>query len=223
MNNNWNNINGSYTSEVSQPKGAICWLHGLGANAKDFKVLADLITSGSDLAINWFLPQASSMAVTINQGMVMPAWYDIYSLDDFLAQDLAGMQTTAKMLINWCLQQMALGISPENIILIGFSQGGAQALYTALTAEFVLGLVIGIGTYLPVAYHLETIQLTEVDIIMLHGRDDEVISPTVAQASVNKLNMLLPHTVELNWYNTGHNICHEQLNKLLSIIQAKLG
>lgn len=219
MNNNWNHVNGSYKAEAVNPKGAICWLHGLGANAKDFKVLADVITSGSKLAINWFLPQAPSIAVTINQGLVMPAWYDIYSLDDFLQQDLAGLQTTATMLINWCLQQMEQGIKAENIILIGFSQGGAQALYTALTAKFVLGLVIGIGTYLPVSYHLETIDLTAVKVKLLHGRFDEVISPALAQASTNKLNEMLPEKAVLEWFNAGHNICHDQLNKLLDIIQ----
>ncbi len=68
----------------------IVWLHGLGAPAEDFKFLADNMPMPENLGVKFILPQAPAQSVTLNGGMVMPAWYDIVGLDRNSPQDIDG-------------------------------------------------------------------------------------------------------------------------------------
>ena len=115
----------SWSLSSDKAKKAICWLHGLGASSADFKEFVNAINQYADIGCNWYLPQADNIAVTINNGYVMPAWYDIYSLTDFSQQDIKGMQVSAEKLAKWVDMQHARGISAENVSIVGFSQGGA--------------------------------------------------------------------------------------------------
>ena len=46
-------------------------------------------------------------------------------------------------------EEIKLGIKPERIIVGGFSQGGAVALYTALTREPNYAGIVALSTWLP--------------------------------------------------------------------------
>jgi phospholipase/carboxylesterase len=60
---------------------AVIWLHGLGADGHDFAPVASQLGLPDHLAPRFVFPHAPAIAVTLNGGMVMPAWYDIVSLD----------------------------------------------------------------------------------------------------------------------------------------------
>ena len=76
----------------------IIWLHGLGAPAEDFKFLADNMSLTENLGVKFILPQAPAQSVTLNGGMVMPAWYDIVGLDSNAPQDIDGALCSCKKL-----------------------------------------------------------------------------------------------------------------------------
>ena len=68
-------LNNPYTTKV--PEHSIIWLHGLGADGHDFEpIVAELNLS---IAIRFIFPHAPEIPVSINNAMVMPAWYDIKS------------------------------------------------------------------------------------------------------------------------------------------------
>lgn len=56
----------------------VIWLHGLGASGHDFEPVVPLLGCPNT---RFVFPHAPEMPVTINMGMVMPAWYDIKTLD----------------------------------------------------------------------------------------------------------------------------------------------
>lgn len=60
--------------ETSQnPKAAVIWLHGLGADGNDFvPIIPELDLTGCP-GIRFVFPSAPSMPVTVNGGYVMPA------------------------------------------------------------------------------------------------------------------------------------------------------
>ena len=72
--------------ELESPLGvevnaAVIWLHGLGADGNDFVPIVPQLATPDNFGIRYVFPHAPSIAVTINNGLVMPAWYDIKGLD----------------------------------------------------------------------------------------------------------------------------------------------
>ena len=62
------------------PNGSVIILHGLGADGNDFVPLVDHLGLHNEHNIRFIFPHAPKQPVTVNQGMVMRAWYDIHSL-----------------------------------------------------------------------------------------------------------------------------------------------
>lgn len=136
---------------ADNPQYSIIFLHGLGADANDFAPFAQELQLPEDVAIRFVFPNAPVLPVTLNNGIKMPAWYDILGLDRNSNQDEKGIKQSEQMIQQLIEQQIKHGIASENIFLGGFSQGGAMALHTGLRYPEKLGGIIALSTYLPLA------------------------------------------------------------------------
>ena len=123
------------------PSFSVIWLHGLGADGNDFiPVLPYLNLNG--LATRFVFPNAPAIPVTINSGMVMPAWYDIRAGDLSTRHDQDGIRLSARQIEGLLTREKERGIPAERIVLAGFSQGGAIALHVGLRhAEQLAGVI----------------------------------------------------------------------------------
>ena len=65
----------------AQATASVIWLHGLGASGHDFEPIVPELQLPADLAVRFIFPHAPQIPVTVNGGMVMPAWYDILAMD----------------------------------------------------------------------------------------------------------------------------------------------
>ena len=63
------------------PEIAIIWMHGLGADGNDFVPMVRELDLTGLPGIRFIFPHAKTMPVTINNGYVMRAWYDITGLE----------------------------------------------------------------------------------------------------------------------------------------------
>ena len=217
----WKLTDKGYEIKHANAHCAVCFLHGLGANALDFVEIANNVILQFNGGVNCLLAQAESIPVSINQNLVMPAWYDIYSLTDFAKQDVKGMESSAKKIASWVQCQNRQGVDAKNIFLIGFSQGGAMALFSVLSGIVKIGHVIGIATYLPAAQHLSRIKcFTDFKLSLMHGKHDSVINPAVAIASSKKLSEILSKKINIEWSNSDHSITLEQIKSLMDILQS---
>ena len=70
------------------------------------------------------------MPVTVNGGMVMPAWYDIMEMEIDRRVDTEGLISSAAMIEQFVDRELERGLDEKNIIIAGFSQGGAVAELT---------------------------------------------------------------------------------------------
>ncbi len=139
---------------VQKAQACMIWMHGLGAGADDMAGLAKQLPL-KHMPVRHVALNAPVRPVTLNQGMSMPAWYDItgFSLTD--REDKAGILASEQIILDVIKAQIADGFSPSTIFLAGFSQGGAMALFTALRTEVALGGVIALSAYLPLASECE--------------------------------------------------------------------
>ena len=168
----------------------VIWLHGLGADGYDFEPIVPELNLPEHFAIRFVFPHAPMMAVTINNGYVMRAWYDIKAMDIGSEQDAAGIRLSQDELEKLIQQQMEQGIPSERIVLAGFSQGGAIILQTGLRYTHRLAGLMALSTYLPLAdtlSHEKSMQNSQVPIFYGHGDSDPVVPPQLAYLSRSRL------------------------------------
>ena len=134
----------------TEANACVIWLHGLGADGYDFVDIVPSLTLPQGNGIRFIFPHAPSRSVTLNGNMVMPAWFDIFALDIHAKIDEVGITHGESLIQELINEQIESGIPSNRILLIGFSQGGALALYTALCAKIPLAGVAGLSTYLPI-------------------------------------------------------------------------
>ncbi|MET0231832.1 MAG: carboxylesterase, partial [Rhodanobacteraceae bacterium] len=77
---------------AANPRHAIIWLHGLGADGNDFKPIVPELVDRNWPPLRFVFPHAPVRAVTVNGGMRMRAWYDILGAQIAAQQDVAGIR-----------------------------------------------------------------------------------------------------------------------------------
>ena len=197
-----------------QAQHSIIWLHGLGADGQDFVPLAEQMELS--VPVRYIFPHAPMRPVTINGGFVMRAWYDIVGQNINAQQDAAGIRASQLLIDTLIAEEVAHGITPQNIFLAGFSQGGAIALHTALRQTVPLGGVLALSTYLPLA-EIAANELHEqtrtTAVFMAHGRNDPVVPYALGVASREALQKF-GYTVEWHEYPMQHSVCEDELGDI---------
>ena len=124
-------------------EGSVLWLHGLGASGHDFEDIVPLLGRPRT---RFVFPHAPQRAVTINMGLIMPAWYDILSLGSRALEDERGIRASAALIEALIAREEQRGVPSSRTILAGFSQGGALALFVGTRyARPLLGLMVFSG------------------------------------------------------------------------------
>ncbi|HSJ47845.1 MAG TPA: alpha/beta fold hydrolase [Gammaproteobacteria bacterium] len=207
----------------TSPTASVIWLHGLGASGHDFEGLVPelgLVEQG----VRFVLPHAPELPVTINQGYVMPAWYDVVGLDLTAHQDAAGIQRSAGRVADLLVREIERGVPARRILLAGFSQGGAVALHTALRYPQRLAGVLALSTYLPladtVAKEMDAVQ-QGLPVFFGHGDRDEVIPLPVGARSRDRLEDL-GCVVEWHGYPMAHSVCMEEVADIRAWLTQRL-
>ncbi|KAJ1955519.1 hypothetical protein IWQ62_005510, partial [Dispira parvispora] len=111
-------------------------MHGLGDSGHGWApVFRDI--RGFLPHVKFIFPHASVQPVTLNGGMAMPSWYDIFTLDKINAkEDREGMLRTIAHVNELITEEIETSkLSSDRIVVAGFSQGAAMALLTGLTSE----------------------------------------------------------------------------------------
>jgi phospholipase/carboxylesterase len=206
------------------PTAAVILLHGLGADGHDFAGLAPELDLKGCPGIRFVFPHAPSIAVTVNGGYSMPAWYDITGTDLVSDQDAAGIQTSEQAVVALIANEIQRGIASEHIVLAGFSQGAAMALHTALRLPFPLAGIIALSGYLPLAERLGAERQganAHTPIFMAHGRGDTVVIPRRGEETRDAL-LALGHPVEWHSYATEHNVIPEEIDDMAAFLRRVL-
>ena len=208
---------------AARPDAAVIWLHGLGADGHDFEPIVPELRLPASLRLRFVFPHAPARPVTINQGMRMRAWYDIFQLGGG-AEDEPGIRASERLLNELVAQQKAQGIAARRIVLAGFSQGGAIALQAALRHPERLAGVLALSTYLPLASKLAAERSpanADLPIFMAHGRYDDVIPPARAEQSARALAEL-GYPVEWATYSMPHSVCAEEIAHIAEFLVRNL-
>jgi len=191
----------------------VIWLHGLGADGHDFVPIVPELAFKTKHQTRFIFPHAPVRPVTLNQGYVMPAWFDIVAIDQESVQDEAGIRATAAQIYDLIEQQQQRGIASERIVLAGFSQGGAIALHLGLRYPQALAGILALSTFLPLEHTLvgeRSAANREIPIYMAHGEYDPIVPLALAQLSHAHLSELGYH-VDWHEYPMEHSVSPEEI------------
>ncbi|MFQ5468933.1 MAG: alpha/beta hydrolase [Gammaproteobacteria bacterium] len=214
--------------EINPEKPADCsmiWLHGLGADGNDFVGIVEQLDLPRNRNIRFVFPHAPMQPVTINGGHIMRAWYDIDSLEFVNREDEQGIRASAEAVTELIENEVNRGISSRNILLAGFSQGGAIALHLGLRHPEPLGGILALSTYLPVADKVnkeKSPAQADMPIMMAHGSVDDVIPVQLARQSSETL---ISMGFDLQWhqYAMSHMVCPEEIRDISAWISTLIG
>ncbi|MCP3679506.1 MAG: carboxylesterase [Gammaproteobacteria bacterium] len=197
-------------------KKTLIWLHGLGADGNDFVPMATQLNINNQLGLRFIFPHAPVQRVTLNMGMEMPSWYDIYGLAEDSPQDNQGVVQAQGWINELIKRENERGISTDKIIIGGFSQGGALALATALQHPQALAGAAVLSCYLPIAEQI-LLNLAPANqalpIFIAHGRQDNVVQYDWGKQTHNYLRN---HHYPVEWhdYPMAHTTCAEEIKAM---------
>jgi phospholipase/carboxylesterase len=206
------------------PRHTILWLHGLGADGNDFKPIVPELVDRAWPALRFVFPHAPVRPVTINNRMPMRAWYDILGPQIAAQQDVAGIRMSIGEVESLIAREAERGVPSENVILAGFSQGGAIVLAGGVRHAAKLGGIIALSTYLP----LDGLTASEksdanaaIPIFMAHGSYDNVVPERLGELSRDAL-AALGYAVEWHSYPMAHQVCPPEIADLRAWIGKRL-
>ncbi|MFN2348037.1 MAG: alpha/beta hydrolase [Thioalkalivibrio sp.] len=204
-----------------EPRTAILWLHGLGADGHDFEPLVPMLRIPKALPVRFVFPHAPVRPVTLNGGMAMRAWYDLLSLAPRVEESGADLRESVAAIL-----ALAEGLRETcpRLILGGFSQGGAVALATLLSTGLKPAGVFALSTYLP---DLEAAGLPVrpgphlTPVFQAHGLSDPIIPVAAARNAVHALQSL-GIDVQSHEYPMAHQVCEEEIGDFTNWLLARL-
>jgi phospholipase/carboxylesterase len=195
------------------PTFSIIWMHGLGADGHDFEPLVPELLDAGMPSLRFVFPHAPVRPVTINNGYQMRAWYDIIGIDRRAAEDVAGIDASARAIDQLIEQENERGVSTDRITVAGFSQGGAMALHVATRHPETLAGAIALSCYLPMARDLEAKRSAAnqaTPFFMAHGTQDPVVPYPLGDES-QRLLKAAGYAVEWHAYPMPHSLCEPEV------------
>lgn len=202
--------------------GSIIWLHGLGSDGNDFRPVVNELRLPAEINLRFIFPHAPTMPITVNNGYVMPAWYDIYELTLDRKVDEIQLCASAKKIHDLIEREIDRGVPANKIIIAGFSQGGAVAYEAALTFAQPLAGLLTLSTYFATSNTIHYAAANKIiPILIQHGEQDSVVPVVLGQRAYRQLSDL-GYSVSFESFPMDHTLCAEQVLSISRWLQARL-
>ncbi|ERM96958.1 probable carboxylesterase Os04g0669500 isoform X1 [Amborella trichopoda] len=212
----------------SRRLGLVLWLHGLGDNGPANVPIKSFFSSIPEFShTKWLFPSAPSVPVSCNYGAVMPSWFDIYEIPVTAEspKDEEGVVRAVRNVHALIDKEVSVGISPDNIFVCGFSQGGALTLASVLLYPKTLGGGTVFSGWVPFnSSILEKIspEAKRTPILWSHGMADKTVLFEAGQAAPPFLEQAGISCEFKAYPDLGHSITAEELSSLGSWIKSHL-
>jgi phospholipase/carboxylesterase len=196
-----------------EPRAAVIWLHGLGADGHDFEPIVPELGGPGERALRFVFPHAPIRPVTLNGGYAMRAWYDILALDRRAPEDENGIRASRESIETLIRRENARGIASDHIVLAGFSQGGAMALFTGTRYPEHLAGIMGLSCYQVLAERFDAERGTAnqaTPVFLAHGLQDPVVPLVLGERARRQLETA-GYALEWHTYEMGHAVSPQEV------------
>ncbi|XP_057664635.1 acyl-protein thioesterase 2 [Diorhabda carinulata] len=197
--------------------GTLIFLHGLGDTGQGW---ASAMAAIKPPHVKVICPTAPTIQVTLNAGFRMPSWFDLKTLDDSGPEDEPGIKKATEQIHALIENEISAGINANRIVIGGFSQGGALALYSGLTYPKKLAGIVGLSCWLPLNKSFPAMKKTEdtLPILQCHGDCDPVVPYKWGQMTASVLKSMLRDVEFKTFRGLSHSSSDEELNDIKQFI-----
>ncbi len=190
---------------------AIIWLHGLGADGFDFVPIAGELNFARKDSTRFVFPHALHLPVTINNGYVMPAWFDIVEIRIDREVDHEQLAKSSRYIHTLIDEQISQGVPANQILLAGFSQGGAVAIDAALTYRETLAGLLVLSSYFATAKEINIAPANRhIPVLIQHGTEDPIVPETLGRMS-QQLLADRGYSAQYQTFPMGHSVSPPQI------------
>jgi phospholipase/carboxylesterase len=201
--------------EPSSPhRGTVIWMHGLGASEHDFE---DLVPELELSGVRFVFPAAPHRPVTINGGIVMPAWYDITTVDASPSREHEpDVRASAAEIEELIEQEERRGVPSTRIVVMGFSQGGAMALHVGLRHSQPLAGIGVLSGYmlLPDRFEAERSSVNEgTSLLFCHGEFDPIVPLALGKRAFERVQAS-GYPADFHQFPMQHSMCMQEVRIL---------
>jgi len=204
---------------------SVVWLHGLGADGNDFVPIVPYLGIPAEARVRFLFPHAPAIPITLNGGMVMPAWYDIAEASLDRRQDDAGVRASATRVRALLDREKERGVPSNRIVLAGFSQGGAIALFEGLRHPDTLAGILALSTYLvceETLFRELSSAEAETPIFLAHGEHDPMVPLAGGERARDRL-IGAGHEVTWRTYPMQHEVTPAEIEDIGAWLRGALG
>ncbi|XP_050524213.1 acyl-protein thioesterase 2-like isoform X2 [Daktulosphaira vitifoliae] len=189
-----------------QYRHQIIFFHGLGESGNNW---SNLFTEIRKPHTKIICPSASKIPLDLNKGYAIPAWFNIASLDESSIEDESAILRAVDKVHDLLDDELSKTRIPSKKILIGgFSQGGALALYAALTYHKPLAGILLMSTWIPLhrSFPDAATNNQKTPILQCHGTDDPVIPYRWGQKTSVILNDFVSNIEFITYEGLQHRV-----------------
>jgi len=197
----------------ANPTASVIWLHGLGADGHDFEPIVPELIRPGERALRFVFPHAPIRPVTLNGGYAMRAWYDIVSLERRGPEDETGIRASQATIEGLIRRENERGTPSEKIVLAGFSQGGALALFAGTRYPHKLAGIMGLSCYLLKSGRFQAERSLEnqaTPVFLAHGLQDPIVAPVLGEHARASLEAA-GYPVEWHGYPIPHSVSPQEV------------
>lgn len=203
-----------------QADSAVIFLHGYGADGADLLGLADPLAPHLPRTA-FFAPNAPEPCRNNPMGY---QWFPIPWLDGSSEADArSSMERSLGMLDAYIDSVLAdEGLTPDRLVLVGFSQGTMMALHVAPRRDKAVAGIVGFSGRLLAPETLEAEARVKPPVLLVHGDEDQMV-PFEDMGLAGNALMAAGFTVYGHvMKGTGHGISPDGLSVALAFIRDKL-
>lgn len=206
----------------SRHTASLIFLHGLGDTGNGW---ASAMGSVRPPNVKVICPTAPIIPVSINHGFEMTSWFDLHVLDQGGPEDEEGVKLAAEFVQDLIRNEMGAGLTPARIVLGGFSQGGALALYAGLTLSEKLAGIVALSCWLPLPQSFPGVVKCpkDVEVLQCHGDRDPTVPYSWGVASGDKLKTFLTRHQFKTFEGLGHSSSRGEMDLVKEFLHGKLG
>jgi phospholipase/carboxylesterase len=208
-------------SQSGKTGSVVVFLHGYGADGNDLLGLADPIAPYLPDTV-FLSPDAPERSTANPAGF---QWFPIPWIDGSSEEEAATGMAAAAADLNAFLDQVLEdeGIAPDQMILLGFSQGTMMALQVAARRAAPVAGVVGFSGRLLQPEALEDEVVSRPPVLLLHGDQDDVVPPQSLPEAANALTAAGFEVYAHVMKGTAHGIAPDGLSVALAFMRDKLG
>lgn len=202
-------------------QNVVMFLHGYGADGADLLGLADPLAPLMENT-TFIAPDAPEKCVANPFGY---QWFPIPWLDGSSPEEAEAGIERATADLNGFIDQVLEdeGISPENLGIIGFSQGTMMALQVLPRRAEPVGGIVGFSGRLMEAERLSEEVKSKPPVMLVHGDQDDVVPPASLEQAARALASLEFEVYAHMSQGTAHGIAPDGLEFAVQFLKEKLG